>query len=194
MLGKWKETSCRSAAPWQELNFELPIIKIMWRPCSFTPVHSVTGLVGQLFAPCLLGQKFASQGCTQTYKKKHQGSRVSDVSLHWWPQCDPWSLATIGHLCWQSHDGLSHWLPWPCLRQFHSAPCWSSSSLLSDQLNPLVKLLGDSPVEALQLHSNTHSHWSSWSTFCFPPRGAAGHRSGDAVTLTKEPSSPVSYV
>jgi hypothetical protein len=27
-------------------------------------------------------------------------------------------------------------------------------------------------VEALQLHSNTQSHWSSRSTVCIPPRGA----------------------
>jgi hypothetical protein len=28
-------------------------------------------------------------------------------------------------------------------------------------------------VESLQLPSSTQSHWSSWSTVCFPPMGAA---------------------
>ncbi len=32
---------------------------------------------------------------------------------------------------------------------------------------------GGSPVEALQLHSNTQSHWSNGSTVCSLPRGAA---------------------
>ncbi len=32
---------------------------------------------------------------------------------------------------------------------------------------------GGSPVEALQLHSNTQSHWSSGSTISLPPMGAA---------------------
>jgi hypothetical protein len=46
----------------------------------------------------------------------------------------------------------------------------------SNRLNPPVKLLGGgggSPVEALQLHSNTQSHWSSGSTICFPLRAVS---------------------
>ncbi len=39
------------------------------------------------------------------------------------------------------------------------------------RLNPPVKLLRGIPVEALQVHSNTKSHWSSGPTVCFPPRG-----------------------
>ncbi len=39
----------------------------VWRPCSFTPIHCLTGPVGQLFASHLGGQRFASQGCTHTY-------------------------------------------------------------------------------------------------------------------------------
>jgi hypothetical protein len=48
-------------------------------------------------------------------------------------------------------------------------------------------------VEALQLHSNTQSHWSSGSTICSPLRGAA-HRVSDAPTLTIERGSSVSNV
>jgi hypothetical protein len=87
---------------------------------------------------------------------------------------DPWSPATIGPLCLQSHDNLCHRLPEPGLPRFHSVPCMSSSSSQhSDQLNPPVKLLGGRPVEALQLHSKTQSYWSSVSTVSFPPREAA---------------------
>jgi hypothetical protein len=40
--------------------------EVLWRPCSFTPIHSLTGPVGQPFASCLGGQRFASMGCTHT--------------------------------------------------------------------------------------------------------------------------------
>ncbi len=71
-----------------------------------------------------------------------------------------------------SFDDHSYRLPKQCLPWFHSAPCKSSySSQHSDWSNPPVKLLGGIPVEALQLHSNTQSHWSSGSTVCFPPMG-----------------------
>ncbi len=39
----------------------------VWRPCSFTLIHCLTGPVGQLFASRLGGQRFASQGCTHTH-------------------------------------------------------------------------------------------------------------------------------
>jgi hypothetical protein len=32
-------------------------INVMWRPCSFTPIYSLTGPVGQLFASRLGGQR-----------------------------------------------------------------------------------------------------------------------------------------
>jgi hypothetical protein len=55
----------------------------------------------------------------------------------------------------------------------------TSSSQRSDQLNTPVKLLGvGSHVEALQLHSNTQSLWSSGSTVCSLPGGAAVHVPG----------------
>ncbi len=52
-----------------------------------------------------------SKGSSICFQEMHKltkwDSPVSDVSLHWWPQCDPWSLATIGPLtlatCWFSH-------------------------------------------------------------------------------------------
>jgi hypothetical protein len=31
----------------------------LWRPCNFTTIHSLTGPVGQPFASCLRGQRFA---------------------------------------------------------------------------------------------------------------------------------------
>jgi hypothetical protein len=42
---------------------------ILWRPYNFTPTHSLTGPVGQLFASCLGGQRFASWGCTKIHNK-----------------------------------------------------------------------------------------------------------------------------
>jgi hypothetical protein len=36
---------------------------VSWRPCSFTPIHSLNGPVGQLFASHLGGQRFMSQAC-----------------------------------------------------------------------------------------------------------------------------------
>ncbi len=47
-------------------------------------------------------------------------------------------------------------------------------------------------MEALQLHSNTESHWSNGSTVCF--RLDRQGRPGDAPTLTIEPGSPVKHV
>ncbi len=44
------------------------------------------------------------------------------------------------------------------------------------------QVAGGSPVEALQPHSNTQPHWSSGSTVCFRPRGAA-------VCVRKSPRS-----
>jgi hypothetical protein len=39
----------------------------LWRPCNFTPIHSLTGLVGQPFASCLGDQRFSSWGCIHTH-------------------------------------------------------------------------------------------------------------------------------
>jgi hypothetical protein len=38
----------------------------LWRPCNFTPIHSLTGPVGQPFAPCL-GVSGPRPGDAQTH-------------------------------------------------------------------------------------------------------------------------------
>jgi hypothetical protein len=62
-----------------------------------------------------------------------------------------------------------------CLPRFHSTPCRSFSTLQhSEWLEPRSSCLGGGgPVEALQLHTTTQSHWSSGSTICFSSRGSA---------------------
>jgi hypothetical protein len=44
---------------------------ILWRPCNFTPTHSLTGPMGQPFASRLGGQQFVSRGCPHS----HNGTR-----------------------------------------------------------------------------------------------------------------------
>jgi hypothetical protein len=39
---------------------------ILWRPCNFTPTHSLTGPMGKPFASHLGGQQFVSLGCTHS--------------------------------------------------------------------------------------------------------------------------------
>ncbi len=54
----------------------------MWTPCNSTPTHSLTGPVGQPFASCLGGQRFAFWGCTHS----HNGTGflpLALVSLHY---------------------------------------------------------------------------------------------------------------
>jgi hypothetical protein len=66
-------------------------------------------------------------------------------------------------------DSIAHHMPSPV--PFHSL---QALLLLATQwpVRAPVKLLGGSPVEALQFHSNTQSHWSLGSTLCFPSRGS----------------------
>ncbi len=66
-------TQCPVKAPVKMLGGAL------WRPCNFTPIHSLTGPVGQPFASCLGGQRFLSHGCTNS--QWNQVSPVSIVSL-----------------------------------------------------------------------------------------------------------------
>jgi hypothetical protein len=87
-------------------------------------------------------------------------------------------LATIlANIC------LSHVLP-------SSIPLLAGPFPPCNTVKSSGQIAGGSPVEALHLHSNTQSHWSSGSTVCFPPRGQRS-RSRDASTLTMEPGSPV---
>jgi hypothetical protein len=59
-------------------------LSVLWRTCSFTPIHSLTGPVGQPFASCLGGSS-SGPGDAPTLTME-PGSPVSDVSLHWWPR------------------------------------------------------------------------------------------------------------
>jgi hypothetical protein len=40
---------------------------MLWRSCNFTPIHRLTGPVGQPFASHLGSQRFTSWGCTHSY-------------------------------------------------------------------------------------------------------------------------------
>ncbi len=94
---------------------------------------------------------------------------ADDVKSQW--LCHPSVRASLGFALtmWKS-DIITHHMPSPV--PFRSLQVLI---LLTTQwlVRALVKLLGGNPVEALQLHCNTQSHWSSWSTVCFPPKGAA---------------------
>jgi hypothetical protein len=104
-------------------------------------------------------------------------SPVSDVLLHWWPQRDPWSPATIGPLC-------SRFSPWP------QPPAGLTSLLVPVPFSLQATDYGDIPLESCRAythyegrggalwspcisHTTTQSHWSSGSTICFPLGWAA---------------------
>ncbi len=78
--------------------------------------------------------------------------------------------------------------------RFHSTPSLQVLLLLATQwpVRTPVKLLEWSPVEALQFHFNTQSHWSSGSTVCFPSRGSADCVPG-MHKLTMEPGFSCSH-
>jgi hypothetical protein len=62
MLDSTEQRSVFSAGLLIVLRFVM-----LWRSCNFTPIHSLTGPVGQPFASHLRSQRFTSQGCTQSY-------------------------------------------------------------------------------------------------------------------------------
>jgi hypothetical protein len=115
---------------------------LFWRPCNFTPTHSLTGPVGQPFASRHGGHQCASQGCTQT----HNGNGFlllamaryigdPDVIYHW-PhprlRADNGKLHLALRRRCEKPAVITHYLP-----RFHSTPCRSSSSLQhSDRLEP----------------------------------------------------------
>jgi hypothetical protein len=112
---------------------------ILWSSCILTPLYSLTGPLGQPFASSLGGQWFVSPGMHPHFW--NWDSTVSNVSLHWWPQCDPWSPVTIGPLtlatsCF-SHpscpSSYSHWRP-----QINATYRWGK---------PQSLYCGGSPVE-----------------------------------------------
>jgi hypothetical protein len=85
------------------------------------------------------------------------GSPVSDVSLYWWFWCDLWSPATIDPLYPAIWRRL---LPPAALAIPSPLPFRSLQTLLlllatQWPVKSPVKLLRWSPVEAMQLHSNT---------------------------------------
>ncbi len=165
----------------------------MWRPCNFTPIHSLTGPVGQPFASCLGGQRFASPGCTNS--QWNRVSPVSDVSLNWWPwrywslwPCLRWASSrnVIKLLCWQCDNPT--WSHTALLSQFH-ARCRSSFWLH----NQHSRLLGGSPVESLQSHC-IHTHSSIGPVVQLFASCYEGHGSIPRGVLLWNQDSPVSTV
>jgi hypothetical protein len=49
----------------------------MWQPCNVTPIHSLTGPIGQSFAPHLGSQQFSYWGCTHS----HNGTGFLQLAL-----------------------------------------------------------------------------------------------------------------
>ncbi len=105
---------------------------ILWSSCILTPLYSLTGPLGQPFASSLGGQWFVSPGMHPHFW--NWDSTVSNVSLHWWPRCDPWSPVTIGPLtlatsCF-SHpscpSSYSHWRPQ--INATHATHFWNWDS------------------------------------------------------------------
>ncbi len=149
------------------------LYSVLWRPCNFTLIHSLTGPVGQLFASRLGGSVVRVPGM-------HPHSQWNWVLLlaqsHY---IGDWSLASPEalHRQWEASLGLmpsvrkatyDHTLTSPV--PFYSLQVFV---LLATQwpVRASVKFQWGSPVEPLQYHSHTQSHWSSRSTVCFPPRG-----------------------
>ncbi len=63
-----------------------PVDGLHWRPCSFTPIHSLTGLLGQLFVSCL-GDKGShprdAPRIPWNWVLLLAMSRYSTIILHW---------------------------------------------------------------------------------------------------------------
>ncbi len=131
----------------------------LWRPCSSIYCIYTVSLV-QWVKPYAShpGGSGSRPRNVPTFTME-PGSPLSDVLLHWWPQCD-WSLVSLAgttrHQAAAPRGDRLTWSHITCLPRFHSAPCRSSSSSLHHYLN-------------------TPSHWSSRSTVCFLPRGSAVH-------------------
>jgi hypothetical protein len=154
-------------------------IVLLWRPCSFIPIHSHTGLVGQPFAPHLGNNGLRPWG--KPTLTMEPGSPASDVSLHWWPRCDPWSPATIAPL---SRDLATTLATSAASAMPSSIPFFSLQVLLLLAMHwpvqsPRSSCWGgggggkpsECPATSLQY---MQSHWCSGSTICSPPWGDSG--------------------
>ncbi len=100
----------------------------LWRPCSFIPIHSLTGAVGHPFASWQGGSS-SRPGDASTHTNK-TGSPVSYVCLATLVTL-MWSLlATIGPLCSRPCDNLSHSAALAIPSRVHSnkQSHWSSGS------------------------------------------------------------------
>ncbi len=162
----------------------------MWRPCSFSWIHSLTGPVDKPFAS-RLGDSGLHSGDAPTLTME-PGSSVNDVSLDWWSQSDPWSPAMIGPLCSRSRKEISHQLPKSCLPG--SIPLLAGSSQHSDRVQSRSQVAGGEPYVGPATSLQYTVSLVCGSTVSFPPRGGSSLHPWDAPTLTMEPGSPVSGV
>ncbi len=105
----------------------------MWRPCSFSPIHSLTGLVGQkglipVYGGSALRPRDASTLTMESY------SPVSNVSLHWWPRHN-WSRRftmlraddAISQRLHHSTVSASQGFAWQCWKSWrdHTSRCFT---------------------------------------------------------------------
>ncbi len=73
----WLHRKVRSVGWWWFIYLSVAHVwSKMWRPCNFTPPHTLTGPVGQPFASCLGGQWFASRDA-----QTHNGTWVFLLAL-----------------------------------------------------------------------------------------------------------------
>jgi hypothetical protein len=119
---------------------------MLWRPCNFAPIHSLTGPVGQPFASC--------QG----------GSAVHLLRMH--KLTNGTGFLVLALSCYSGDPDV--------IRSLALAPligCFTR--LCADNVKSPHQVTRGSPVEALKFHSNTQSHWSSGPTVCLLSRGSA---------------------
>ncbi len=150
---------------------------LFWRPCNFTPLHSLTGPVGQPLASSRLGsQWFTSRGCTNSPDFSCQ-RYIGDTSvIDHRPQpklrTDNGKLHQASCRRCEKPAVITH-----CLLRFNSTPCrFSSSSQHSDRLEPRSSCWGGGALWRPCNFTPRHSeNMSSGSTVCFPSGGSAVH-------------------
>ncbi len=75
---------------------------VLWSPCNLTPIHSLTGPLGQPFASHLGGLQLASQGCTHS----HSGTWFLFLALSHYSA----AISSCTH-SWISHAAFWIWKP-----------------------------------------------------------------------------------